>query len=77
MVTDIHTLSDRLIDESFSLKALKTMYYNDLIPKEDLEELLDVWTCKEVFLHELPKGEHIDKILEWLLDNFDHDMWEE
>ena len=77
MATNIYKLSERLIDGSFTLKALKTLYYNDLIPSKDLEELLDHWTGLEVFMKELPQGEHIDKIIEWLLDNFDHDMWEE
>ena len=76
MATNIWKLSDQLIEKSCSLDDLKTLYNNDLVSSKDLEELLDNWTCMEVLLHELPQGEHIDQILDWLLENFDHDMYD-
>ena len=77
MATNIFKLSDRLIDKSCSLDELKTLYNNDLVSRKDLEELLDIWTCMEVFMKHLPEGEHIDETIEWLLDNFEHDMYAE
>ena len=76
-MTDIYKPSERLIDGSFSLFGLQALYNNNLLSDKDLEELLDHWTCLQVFQRALPQGAHIDDTLEWLIDNFEHDMYAE